>query len=209
MTRYRHVQGNITETTGGSYKVYSNGGIEIASNSDIIKAGKDKGVNFGEPKTHSYYGDKFSLAIDLAWISMDVMYNDNITRDITGKVSYGLKVGTILLRSKPANIKGVEMQPIAFRLDEVYMNWTLGFRCYRLHFTLYDEDRTAFVFLGTRPDNFFSLTDNAIQAARISMQVGWAKEIGLIARKFPNSIFAGHSKGGREAAQAAVAHGYG
>lgn len=50
MTRYRNVEGNITETTGGSYKVYSKKNIETHSHSDIIQTGKAKGVSFGEPQ---------------------------------------------------------------------------------------------------------------------------------------------------------------
>ena len=50
MTRLRYVKGDVFETTGGNYKVYSEDNIEIHSGGKIIQTGEEKGVSFGKPK---------------------------------------------------------------------------------------------------------------------------------------------------------------
>jgi hypothetical protein len=51
MTRLRNVGGTITKTTIGDHKIYSEGNIVQNAGGTIIETGKEKGVNFGKPKS--------------------------------------------------------------------------------------------------------------------------------------------------------------
>jgi hypothetical protein len=50
MSRLRIVGGNITKTTGGNYRIFSDDNIEIHSNKMIIQTGQENGVSFGRPE---------------------------------------------------------------------------------------------------------------------------------------------------------------
>jgi peptidoglycan/xylan/chitin deacetylase (PgdA/CDA1 family) len=81
MTRYRHVEGNITETTGGNYKVYGKDMV-ITSQSDIIKKGETKGVTFNEPekpKKISNLPNKPSLILMYHQIDPILKSTDDVT----------------------------------------------------------------------------------------------------------------------------------
>ena len=199
MTRYRYVEGNINESTGEAHKIFSNEKIITQSHNYIAQRGDENGVSFKEPKEIEYDDGGTSLASDLAWLSMDVMYRDDDVKEIN--------IGTVFKRHDEGYYKNQPYVGFDFKLEEIEKSTYLGFRCYRFSFKIYETESTAYVFMGTRPNNLFSLTDNIMQAFRSSEQVWWAQKIGRDARAYPNVIFAGHSKGGREAAQAAVEHG--
>ena len=188
MSRNRYVEGNINEFTGGSHKIFSEEKIITNSHSTISQKGEENGVSFNEPqKIAAKLNDDFYLAADLAWLSMVVIYDDDIP-----------SIGATFKRDDNS---------YTFTIIGIEMNKTYGFRCYNFAFRMRGLDYNAIVFVGTRDKNFFSVTDNLSQAFRISEQVGWSKEIGIKARYYSHVIFAGHSKGGREAAQAAIEHG--
>ena len=189
MTRYRHVEGNINESTGGSHKIFSDEKIVTQSYSYIAQRGEEKGVSFKEPQKAPKFEEIYSLAIDLAWLSMDVLYRDE-----------ELLMGVKFKRTQKAH---------TFTLVGIKKNTMYGFRCYNFKFEMHGTDFYAVVFMGTRPNNLGSLTDNITQALRLSEQVEWSRQLGIDARYYKNVIFAGHSKGGREAAHAAIEHGSG
>ena len=189
MTRYRHVEGNINESTGGSHKIFSEEKIVTQSHSYIAQRGDENGVTFKIAQKAARFDEIYSLAADLAWLSMDVVYRDE-----------ELLMGVRFKRTQDS----YRFTLVGIRKDTLY-----GFRCYNFKFEMHGTDFYAVVFMGTRPNNFFSLTDNVMQAFRLSEQVEWSKQLGIDARHYKNVIFAGHSKGGREAAQAAIEHGSG
>jgi hypothetical protein len=57
MSRTRIVKGNITEITGGNYKVYSKENIENIG-SKVIQVGKEGGVSYGEPEKFKEHDNK-------------------------------------------------------------------------------------------------------------------------------------------------------
>ncbi|QYS90858.1 hypothetical protein JJC04_13145 [Flavobacterium covae] len=50
MTRIRIVGGKITETTGGDYKIYSEGDI-VYNSAKTISITSDVGIHYGEPES--------------------------------------------------------------------------------------------------------------------------------------------------------------
>lgn len=187
MAKSTTVLGSITKFTGGKDITFGEKNIVAQSNGLSVFKGLTGGVELGEPGNPFKVRKEYSLAIDLAWLSMVGMYDD---------LDYA--IGTPYLRAADA---------YKFKLEQKIMDWNLGFRCYIFSFTMYGEPWNAVVFMGTRPNNFGSLTDNLSQGLRMSSQVNWAKQIGRHYRWQKNVIFAGHSKGGREAAFAGVTHG--
>lgn len=66
MSRTRIVKGNITEITGGNYKVYSKEDIENIG-SKVIQVGKEDGVSYGEPEKYIVKDDKIKREIYLTF----------------------------------------------------------------------------------------------------------------------------------------------
>ncbi len=189
------VKGNVTKTTGGKHTMYAKNITSDAS--EISQTGVKRGISFDknpsfpQPKLIASYelGADKELVADLAYLSMDVMYRDR-----------GIKTGQLFDRtSEPGN---------RWLLRKIYKSTLLGFRCFVFRTHIEGNEVHAVVFMGTRPNNVYSLTSNITQGARIDSQVIKAESIGVEYRNKNNVIFVGHSKGGREAAFAARAHGY-
>lgn len=191
MTRYRNVDGNINESTGGSHKIFSKKNIIVAqtTGTSIIRAGTG-GANFYEPQTPPKPTKEYRLDVDLAWLSMVIMYDDT-----------DYSVGKSFNRTEDDCYK--------FKLVHIEKDEMLGFKFYIFGFIMYDKSFYTGVFMGTRTNNWGSFMDNLTMGVRVSRQVDWAHKLGIFCRvNYPNIIFTGHSKGGREAAFAAISHGY-
>lgn len=63
MSRTRYVNGNITEITVGSHKIFSGTGIENSSMKQVVGVGKKGGVKHGKNKKAPKKEDKISLAL--------------------------------------------------------------------------------------------------------------------------------------------------
>lgn len=70
MTRLRYVKGDILETTGGNYKVYSADNIETHSGGKIIQTGEERGVSFGKPEDRPEF-EKLIQMIDVEKVAYE------------------------------------------------------------------------------------------------------------------------------------------
>ena len=191
MAKTTIVGGTTTNTIGEVNAYFSDGSTVTDVKLASVYKGATKGANLGNFKSKPQPTPEYNLNIDLAWLSMVIMYDD--TWYTVGETYF----------QRPGN------DTYKFKLVHAQREEFWGFRFYVFGFIMYDKEFYTGVFMGTRTNNWYSLTDNVSQAARISVQVKWAKEMGVYCRRhFPNIIFAGHSKGGREAAFAAVHHGF-
>lgn len=195
MTYISIVKGKITETTNGEYNIHAKDNIVTSSATRVTETSLegvsfDKNPVFPKPILIASYqlGADKELVADLAYLSMDVIYRDS-----------GVSTGQLFDRtSEPGN---------KWRLITIYRKTMLGFRCFVFRTHIKGNEVHAVVFMGTRPNNVYSLTSNITQGLRIDSQILDAESVGVEFRKTENVIFVGHSKGGREAAFAARAHG--